>query len=168
MWDSLSNVLRCIFFGCMLYICLKSPFEWSPWYDLRGWLGVKQQLSIYLLNGQVNIFRLRTGHNRLNHGLHTEFGIGQTGECPCNMGQQTADHILSRHAQPTQLPETTSGCHPQAWRRNYSSLGDLRQGLHSSKRLGWTSEPGPRTKKNDLCCLCLCSSGFDEYLSVLV
>ena len=26
---------------------------------------------------------------------HTQrFGIGQTGECPCNTGQQTADHIL--------------------------------------------------------------------------
>ena len=25
----------------------------SPWYDLRGWLGVKQQLSIYLMGTQM-------------------------------------------------------------------------------------------------------------------
>ena len=29
-----------------LNVCL-FPFHPSPWYDLRGWLGVKQQLSIY-------------------------------------------------------------------------------------------------------------------------
>ena len=27
---------------------LVPPISMSPWYDLRGWLGVKQQLSIYL------------------------------------------------------------------------------------------------------------------------
>ena len=44
---------------------------------------------------QFKIFLLRTGHNRLNHHhLHTTFSIVQTGECPCNMGQQTADHVL--------------------------------------------------------------------------
>ena len=34
---------------------------------------------------QDKIFQLRTGHHRLNHHLHTEFGIGQTGQCPCKM-----------------------------------------------------------------------------------
>ena len=43
---------------------------------------------------QVTVLRLRTGHNRLNHHLHTKFGIGQSGECPCGQGPMTADHIL--------------------------------------------------------------------------
>ena len=43
---------------------------------------------------QVKIFRLRTGHNRLLHHMHTKFGIGQSGECPCGEGPMTTDHIL--------------------------------------------------------------------------
>ena len=40
----------------------------SPWYDLRGWLGVKKQLSIYLLiffktsTLQANLQNFNTGH----------------------------------------------------------------------------------------------------------
>ena len=30
------------------YVC-SSSFLITPWYDLRGWLGAKNQLSIYLL-----------------------------------------------------------------------------------------------------------------------
>ena len=42
------------------------------------------------LREQVKIFRLRTGHNRLNHHhLHTQFGIGQTGDVSLQHG--TAD-----------------------------------------------------------------------------
>ena len=43
---------------------------------------------------QVLIFRLRTGHNRLRHQLHTKLGIGQTSECPCGQGPMTTEHIL--------------------------------------------------------------------------
>ena len=43
---------------------------------------------------QVKIFRLRTGHNRLRHHLHTKFSIGTTGLCPCNEALMTAEHIL--------------------------------------------------------------------------
>ena len=52
--------------------------------------------SYYLLRRkeQVTVFRLRTGHNRLRHHMHTKLGIGETGECPCGQGQMTADHIL--------------------------------------------------------------------------
>nr|KAG5696480.1 hypothetical protein BaRGS_016519 [Batillaria attramentaria] len=42
---------------------------------------------------QVKLFRLRTGHNRMCH-MHTKFGIGQSGECPCGEGPMTTDHIL--------------------------------------------------------------------------
>ena len=61
------------------------------------------------------------------------------------MRQQTT---YSRHARHTQLPETTSGHHPQAWRRNSTAHWAIfRQRLHSSERLGWTSEPGWTKKK---------------------
>ena len=43
---------------------------------------------------QVQIFRMRTGHNRLRHHMHTKLGVGQSGECPCSQGQMTAEHIL--------------------------------------------------------------------------
>ena len=49
----------------------------------------------YLDRGeQVKIFRLRTGHNRLRHHLHTKFRIGTTGLCPCHEALITAEHIL--------------------------------------------------------------------------
>ena len=43
---------------------------------------------------QVVLFRLRTGHNRLRHHLHTKFRIGDTAQCPCGTGSQTGKHIL--------------------------------------------------------------------------
>nr|KAG5694078.1 hypothetical protein BaRGS_033697 [Batillaria attramentaria] len=43
---------------------------------------------------QVKLFRLRTGHNRLYHHMHTKFGTGQSGECPRGEGPMTTDHIL--------------------------------------------------------------------------
>ena len=43
---------------------------------------------------QVQIFRLRTGHNRLRHHMWKKLGIGQSGDCPCCQGQMTAEHIL--------------------------------------------------------------------------
>ena len=43
---------------------------------------------------QVCIFRLRTGHNRLNHHMHTRFRIGESPRCPCGAAAQTAEHIL--------------------------------------------------------------------------
>ena len=39
---------------------------------------------------QVTLFRLRTGHNRLNYHLH----IGHTEQCPCGTGGQTTEHLL--------------------------------------------------------------------------
>ena len=52
--------------------------------------------AYYLLERweQVRILRLRTGHNRLRYHLHTKFGIGHTGDCPCGEGPMTAEHVL--------------------------------------------------------------------------
>ena len=43
---------------------------------------------------QVTIFRLRTGHNRLNHHLFTKFHICQTKNYPCQTGSQKTEHLL--------------------------------------------------------------------------
>ena len=42
---------------------------------------------------QVIIFRLRTGHNRLNKHLH-RLNLVRSPRCQCGEGDQTADHIL--------------------------------------------------------------------------
>ncbi|RUS74989.1 hypothetical protein EGW08_017256 [Elysia chlorotica] len=43
---------------------------------------------------QVVIFRLRTGHNRLNHHLYTKLHIGTSDQCTCQTGGQTVIHVL--------------------------------------------------------------------------
>ena len=43
---------------------------------------------------QVLIFRLRTGHNRLNHHMYTKFKIGQSEYCPCQTSSMTTEHLL--------------------------------------------------------------------------
>ena len=49
---------------------------------------------------QVIIFRLRTGHCRLNKHMHDRFKVGESSRCPCG-GDQTVEHVLqhcSKHA----------------------------------------------------------------------
>ena len=43
------------------------------------------QDGVYCLNrrGQTTIFRLRTGHNRLNYHIHKIFKVGETDLCSC-------------------------------------------------------------------------------------
>ena len=62
----------------------------DPYYMLSRW-------------EQVKILRLRTGHNRLRHHLHTKLGIGETSECPCGDGPMTTDHILQSCTQQSTL-----------------------------------------------------------------
>ena len=40
------------------------------------------------------VFRLRTGHNHLNHHLYSKLCIGHTEQCPCSAGSQTTEHLL--------------------------------------------------------------------------
>ena len=76
---------------------------------------------------QVIIFRLRTGHNRLNHHLYTKFRIGQSDQCPCQTGSQTTEHLL----QACPLHEATRS---QTWteetpvaKKIYGTLEDLQR-----------------------------------------
>ena len=70
---------------------------------------------------QVLIFRLRTGHNRMNHHMFTKFKIGSTDQCPCAAGAMTAEHLLQTcplykvlrkrfWSQPTSLQNKLFGC----------------------------------------------------------
>ena len=90
--------------------------------------GHKTNDSLHLLErkGQVTIFRLRTGHNRLFHHMHRTFRIGHSGECPCGEDQMTASHILQTC--PTFAVER-GRCWPlptSVEKKLYDSLEDLR------------------------------------------
>ena len=43
---------------------------------------------------QVILFRLRTGHNRLNAHMYNKFKVGESEMCPCNADIMTAEHLL--------------------------------------------------------------------------
>ena len=44
--------------------------------------------------GQVTIFRLRTGHNRLNAHMYKKLHLVQSAKCPCGEADQTTEHLL--------------------------------------------------------------------------
>ena len=39
------------------------------------------------------VFRLRTGHCRLNYHMH-RLGLSHTPDCPCSTGPHTPEHVL--------------------------------------------------------------------------
>ncbi|KAK7100610.1 hypothetical protein V1264_023530 [Littorina saxatilis] len=45
---------------------------------------------------QVNLIRLRTGHNRLNAHMNRKFKLAPSPTCACGQEDQTAEHILQR------------------------------------------------------------------------
>ena len=88
---------------------------------------------------QVTVFRLRTGHNRLNYHLYSKLRIGHTEQCPCGTGSQTTEHLLQ--SCPTYEPPKSMALGPYSleplrkgiWpdhtpvaRKLYGSLRDLR------------------------------------------
>ena len=85
---------------------------------------------------QVIIFRLRTGHNRLNYHLYTRFHIGESDQCLCRTGSQTAVHFL-------QSCPITEALRREIWPENtpisqklYGTLADLRNTVSFTKRTG--------------------------------
>ena len=56
---------------------------------------LQQSDSLHTLNRteQVILFRLRTGHNRLNAHMYNKFKVGESEMCPCN-ADMTAEHLL--------------------------------------------------------------------------
>ena len=48
---------------------------------------------------QVIIFRLRTGHNRLNQHMHKRLKLTPSPICPCGAEEQNTEHVLQRCSQ---------------------------------------------------------------------
>ena len=74
---------------------------------------------------QVTVFRLRTGHNRLNYHLYSKLRIGHTEQCPCGTGSQTTEHLLQ--SCPIYKPHRKGiwPDHTPVAHKLYGSLGDL-------------------------------------------
>ncbi|PVD18237.1 hypothetical protein C0Q70_21784 [Pomacea canaliculata] len=75
---------------------------------------------------QVIIFRLRTGHNRLNHHLYTKLRIGQTDQCPCQTGSQTTTHLLQECPMYKDLRHRIWTDETPVLRKLHGNLEDLR------------------------------------------
>ncbi|XP_041350841.1 uncharacterized protein LOC121369832 [Gigantopelta aegis] len=69
----------------------------------------KQTNDYYLLSRQeqVIIFRLRTGHNRLNQHMHKRFRLVPSSICSCGEAEQTTEHVIQNCTNVQQLRETT-------------------------------------------------------------
>ena len=76
---------------------------------------------------QVVIFRLRTGHNRLNHHLYTKFRIGQTEQCPCMTGSHTIEHMLQSCPLHEALRQRIWPDHKAMAQKLYGGLEDLQR-----------------------------------------
>ena len=75
---------------------------------------------------QVTVFRLRTGHNRLNYHLYSKLRIGHTEQCPCGTGSQTTEHLLQFCPTYEPLRKGIWPDHTPVARKLYGSLRDLR------------------------------------------
>ena len=58
-----------------------------------------QPVSLHKLNRteqviELILFRLRSGHNRLNAHMYNKFKVGESEMCPCNADIMTAEHLL--------------------------------------------------------------------------
>ena len=88
-------------------------------------------------DGQVIIFRLRTGHCRLKGHLYQKLKVGDNGLCPCDSGEiMTPAHILQdcqmfgRQRQET-WPDDTS-----LEKKLYGCLGDLNRTTQFVRKCG--------------------------------
>ena len=74
----------------------------------------------------MTVFKLRTGHNRVNHHhLYSNLCIGHTEQCPCGTGSQTTEHLLQSYPFYEPLRKEIWSAHTPVARKFYSSLGDL-------------------------------------------
>ena len=90
--------------------------------------GTTRLTPYYLLTRreQVTVFRLRTGHNRLNYHLYSKLCIGHTEQCPCGTGSQTTEHLLQSCPTYGPLRKGIWPDHTPVARKLYGSLRYLR------------------------------------------
>ena len=96
--------------------------------------------AYYLLSRseQVLIFRLRTGHTRLNHHLYTKLHIGETDMCPCQTASMTVSHILQECPRFTNLRSQTWSSQTPVEKKLHGSLEDLQRPASFLKKTGLT------------------------------
>ena len=88
-----------------------------------------QSFSLHKLNRteQVILFRLRTGHNRLNAHMYNKFKVGESEMCPCNADIMTAEHLL-QHCRLYDAMGRDTWPDPTLLRdKLYGNLGELRR-----------------------------------------
>ena len=76
---------------------------------------------------QVTIFRLRTGHNRLNSHMFTKLGIGTSEKCPCGAAAMTSQHILQECRRHDSLRKEVWPEPKSVERKLHGSLEDLQR-----------------------------------------
>ena len=89
----------------------------------------KQTDDYYLLSRheQVIIFRLRTGHNRLNQHMHKRFRLVASPMCSCGEAEQTAEHVIQDCINLQQLRETTWTSTTTLQKKLYGTRSDLQR-----------------------------------------
>ena len=88
-----------------------------------------QSDSLHKLNRteQVVLFRLRTGHNRLNAHMYNKFKVGESEMYPCNTDIMTAEHLL-QHCWLHDAMRRDTWLAPRLLRdKLYGNLGELRR-----------------------------------------
>ena len=88
-----------------------------------------QSDSFHRLNRpeQVILFRMRTGHNKLNAHMYSKFKVGESEMCPCNADIKTAEHLL-QHCQSHDALSRDMWPEPKPLRdKLYGSLEELKR-----------------------------------------
>nr|KAG5694289.1 hypothetical protein BaRGS_032007 [Batillaria attramentaria] len=76
---------------------------------------------------QVILFRLRTGHNRLNAHMYSKFRIVKSEKCACNADVMNAEDLL-QHCQLHEAPRQETWPEPVLLRvKLYGNLEDLQR-----------------------------------------
>ena len=99
---------------------IKSPYKPS-----------KQTNDYYLLSRheQVIIFRLRTGHNRLNQHMYKRFRLvpPPPSMCSCGEAEQTTEHVIQDCINLQQLRETTWTTATTLQKKRYGTRSDIQR-----------------------------------------
>ena len=89
----------------------------------------KQSDSLHRLNipEQITLFRVRTGHNRLNAHMYSKFKVGESDMCPCNVDIMSAEYLL-QHCQLHDALKRDMSPEPKPLRdKVYGSLEEIKR-----------------------------------------
>ena len=104
-----------------------NPLQEKKWRQQHP--NYNQPYSLHKLNRpeQVILFRLRTGHNRLNAHMYNKFKVGESEMCACNADIMTAEHLL-QHCRLYDAIRRDTWPDPTLLRdKLYGNLGELRR-----------------------------------------